>query len=109
MFKLNQIKFCDEGGRISYDYSVSAGISSYFNQKKSFYTLYDQDISETPLSLAVIPLLANIMPISWFVGFDVHIDEIDETFFESLKILKEQFIKFHPNKIYKGNYMLIKL
>jgi len=109
MFKLNQIKFCDEGGRISYDYSVSAGISSYFNQKKSFYTLYDQDISETPLSLAVIPLLANIMPISWFVGFDVHIDEIDETFFESLKILKEQFIKFHPNKNIQGELHVNKI
>lgn len=102
MLKLKNILFKEEGKKIFYDYHIDDKIKSYFKSDNPFYALYDQDISKTPLSLAVIPLLANIMPISWFVGFDVYIDEIDETFFNSLKELKTQFIKFHPNKNISG-------
>ncbi|MDY8136298.1 hypothetical protein [Aquimarina sp. 2201CG5-10] len=101
MFKLENIQI-EEGKKISYQYTVDKQIQEYFDLNNLYYVLYDQDISQTPMSLAVIPLLANIMPISWFVGFDVYIDEIDETFYESLKELKKQFIKFHPDKEIKG-------
>lgn len=109
MFKLNNILFKNEGKEISYDYSVDNKVKSYFALNKPYYVLYDQDISETPLSLAVIPLLSNIMPISWFVGFDVFIDEIDETFYKSLQILKEQFAKFHPDVDIKGELHVNKI
>lgn len=109
MFKLNHISFEEDRKKISYDYHIDDKIKSYFNSDNPFYVLYDQDIADTPISLAVIPLLANIMPISWFVGFDVHIDEIDETFYESLKELKAQFIKFHPKKNISGKLHVKKI
>ncbi|WP_378188009.1 hypothetical protein ACE939_06240 [Aquimarina sp. W85] len=101
-FKLKNIEFQKEGYKIAYDYEFDKEIKEYFQENNPFYVLYDQDISDTPLSLACIPLLSNIMPISWFVGFDVYIDEIDETFYNSLKILKQQFQKFHPTVDIKG-------
>ncbi len=109
MLTLNNIIFEEDGKKIAYSYSLTPQITSYFNTKKPFYVLYDQDVSQTPLSLAVIPFLANIMPIAWFVGFDVHVDELDETFLNSLKILKEQFIKFHPNNTIKGEIHVKKI
>lgn len=109
MIKLNNILFENEGQKISYEYTVDNKIRSYFNVNKPYYVLYDQDISETPVSLAIIPFLSNIMPISWFVGFDVYIDEIDETFYNSLQILKEQFVKFHPNIDIKGELHVNKI
>ena len=93
-FKLHNISFINEGRKIVYDYSFDPKIKSYFNANNPYYVLYDQDISDTPLSLAIIPLIANIMPMSWFVGFDVYIDEIDETFLNSLNILKEHELDF---------------
>lgn len=96
MFKLNAILIENEGTKIVYDYTISKSISKYFNIDKKLYTAYDKDVSETPLSIAVIPLLANIMPISWFTGFDVYVDELDETFYNSLKELRVQFEKHHP-------------
>lgn len=98
MFKLNTISFKDSGKKITYDYSISNDIKSYFNVKNPYYVLFDKNIEDTPLSIAIIPLLANIMPLAWFINFDVYIDEIDETFYNSLNILREQFQKFHPNK-----------
>ncbi|GAA4114429.1 hypothetical protein GCM10022393_13830 [Aquimarina addita] len=107
--KLNTIQFEDGGKRISYDYTVHKEYNEYFNSNNLYYVHYDKDISDTPLSLAVIPLLSNLMPISWFVGFDVYIDEIDETFYRSLELLKEQFIKFHPDKEIRGTLHVNKI
>ncbi|WP_282148190.1 hypothetical protein [Algibacter lectus] len=109
MLKLNNIDFSEEGKKISYNYTLNPKIKSYFNVDKPFYVLYDKDISKTPLSLAIIPFLSNIMPISWFVGFDVYIDEIDETFYQSLANLKEQFIKYHPKNDIKGTLHVNKI
>tara|TARA_R110002050_G_scaffold296426_1_gene456411 strand:- start:61110 stop:62384 length:1275 start_codon:yes stop_codon:yes gene_type:complete len=109
MLKLNNLEFKENGKMISYNYDIDDEIKSYFNLNNSFYVLYDQNINNTPLSIAVIPFLSNIMPISWFVGFDVYIDEIDETFYKSLKTLKEQFIKFHPNNVIKGELHVNKI
>ena len=108
-FKLNTIKFLEKGKKISYDYTVSQSISNYFNLDNRFYVTYDKDVGNTPLSIAVIPLLANIMPIAWFVGFDVIIDELDETFYNSLKELKNQFEKHHPKIKSRGKLICEKL
>ncbi|MFY0714348.1 hypothetical protein J1D01_11760 [Seonamhaeicola sp. NFXS20] len=108
MLKLNKIEYLDKGKKIAFDYTVEDKYKSYFHLSNQYYALYDQDISKTPKSIAVIPFLANIMPIAWFVGFDVSIDEIDETFFNSLKILKEQFIKYHPKNDIKGELLVKK-
>ena len=36
------------------------------------------------------------MPIAWFVGFDVYVEELDETFFESLQQLNDEFSIHFP-------------
>lgn len=97
MFRLNQVVFSADGRTISYDYEVGREITKYFNKKESFFASYDAIIGGVPESLAVIPLLANVMPIAWFVGFDVLVPEVDETFFHALTELKSEFSKHFPN------------
>lgn len=97
MFKLNNTTFSDNGKRIDYDYDVSASIAKYFQKKAPYFVAYDRDVSSVPLSIAVIPLLANVAPIAWFVGFDIHVDELDATFYESLQNLREEFSKHFPD------------
>lgn len=101
-FKLNAINFEDGGKKIQYDYTISKSFSKYFSLNNLYYSKYQIDVSNTPNSIAVIPLLANIMPMAWFVGFDVFIDEVDDTFYNSLLHLKAEFIKYHPDKNLKG-------
>jgi len=96
MFKLGKITFSDHGKTIAYHYEVSAAISKYFNKAAPFFAAYDRDVSTVPQSIAVIPLLANIMPIAWFAGFDVYVDELDATFYDSLQQLREEFSKHFP-------------
>lgn len=101
-FKLNSINFEDNGKKICYDYSVDKPFSKYFNLNNLYYSKYQVDVSQIPNSIAVIPLLSNVMPIAWFVGFDVFIDEVDEVFYNSLINLKKEFTNYHPNKNLKG-------
>ncbi|MEN3324119.1 hypothetical protein VP395_10295 [Mariniflexile soesokkakense] len=109
MFKLDTIIFEDEGHKIAYNYTVNQSIKKYFNINNKLYVIYDKDVSNIPMSITVIPLLANIMPISWFAGFDVFVEEIDETFYNSLKELKIQFEKHHPKIKSKGKLRFKKL
>jgi len=96
MFKVNNIRFTDSGKKINYDYTYDKVISRFFNKKERFYSSYNIDVSNVPDSIAVIPLLVNIMPISWFAGFDVFVDELDKEFLQSLEQIKKEFVKNHP-------------
>lgn len=98
MLKLDEIIYSDNGRKIGYQYSYSNDISKFFNSKEAYYIKYQVDVSQLSKSINVIPFLANIMPIAWFVGFDVYVDELDETFYNSLKELKEEFSR-HFNEI----------
>jgi hypothetical protein len=85
--------------KIIYDYSFSDHLRKYFDLNKSLYVKYDIDVSSTPMSIAVIPFLVNVLPISWFTGFDIYIDELDQTFYNSASLLKEEFVKLYKDKI----------
>lgn len=106
---LEHIKFEKNGRSISYNYAMTPDIKKYFNPKVSYYVSYDRDVSTTPKSITVIPFLANIMPIAWFAGFDVVVDEVDAEFFNSLAELKKEFKKYHPKKTFKGELVAKKL
>lgn len=114
MLKLEKILFTENGNKIEYQYTYSNAISKYFNKKEPFYVHYQINVSQVPKSIAIIPFLASIMPIAWFVGFDVYVDELDETFEKSLKELKEEFqihfpeikplTKLHYSKLVKNTF-----
>ena len=101
MLELRSINISNDGKRVDYDYSLSNTISKYFSSQ-AFYVQYNIDISSVPKSILLIPLLTNILPISWFVGFDIFVDELDEDFLNSILKIKEEFKKLHPERIKKS-------
>lgn len=109
MLRLDTISLSNNGKRIAYQYTLSSSIKKYFNIEKQLYVSYDQDVSKVSDSLLVIPLLANVMPIAWFAGFDVYVAEVDETFYSSLQILRTQFMKHHSDIKLKGKLVTNKL
>ncbi len=90
---LHNISFTEEGKKIAYDYKVSGQIQKYFVENNPFYIKYQVDVSNTPNSIAIIPFLSNILPIAWYAGFDVEIDEVDEDFYNSQEAVKKEFEK----------------
>ena len=103
MLRLNNIIFSEDGKRIDYSYSLSENTTDYFNESQPFFVEFDSVVSQVPESIAVIPLLSNVMPIAWFSGFDVFVEELDEDFNNSLIKVKNEFIKNFPTKNISGN------
>ena len=115
MLRISALKYSDSGKKLDYVYDYDDKISKFFNSKESFYCHYDIDVSKVPESIAIIPFLANILPIAWFAGFSIELNEIDEEFMLALDHIKTEFIKKHPSidfyrtkihakRILKNNY-----
>tara|TARA_R110002033_G_scaffold143840_2_gene181949 strand:- start:21327 stop:22601 length:1275 start_codon:yes stop_codon:yes gene_type:complete len=102
MIKLDAILFSENGRKISYDYSFSAGTQKFFNKNNPYYCIYDADVSQVPQSIAVIPFLSNTITIAWFAGFDIEVDEVDQDYYNALIAIKEEFKKWYPNLDLKG-------
>ena len=94
-FILNNIKVVN-GTRVEYEYQYDLSIKKFFNKKENFFVEYDVDVSNVPNSILAIPLIANIAPIAWFVGFDICLEELDDTFYQALIVLREEFSNFFP-------------
>ncbi|MEW9080439.1 glycosyltransferase [Terrisporobacter glycolicus] len=83
---------------IEYHMNISGELIKYFN-----YSLmkieYEEDLTEIPKSIAVIPMLANILPISWFTNSDIIIDELDDVFYESIGNMKKAYENMFKMKL----------
>lgn len=103
MLRLNNIAFDDNGSKIIYNYETIGRAKKYFDNKNLFYAKYQVDTSEIPSSILVIPFIANTLPIAWFAGFDIEIDEIDEDFLRAANLVKEEFQNQFPEYQLTGN------
>lgn len=93
--KLHTIEIT-ERSRLNYFYSYDKAISKFFSKNNPFFAKYSEDVSDVPSSILAIPFLANVLPISWFAGFDVEVEEIDAEFYQAMKVVKAQFAQYYP-------------
>ena len=56
---------------------------------------YDVEIPSEK-SILNIPLLATVLPLAWLTGNDIHVDELDRRFKESMDDLRLKFDKMYP-------------
>ena len=96
MLNLRHIEFENNGKRVVYQYTFDASLDKYFKKSNLFFSEYDVDVSMVPHSVLVVPFLANFTPISWFAGFDITVDEVDEDFYKALQNIKQELEKHHP-------------
>lgn len=107
--KLHSITYSEEGRKIDYEYSVGSNIQKLFVEKEPFYSKYQIDVSATPISIAVIPFLSNILPMAWFAGFTIEVDEVDEDFYKAQEEIKKEFAKRDPANSFEGKLVAKKL
>jgi hypothetical protein len=75
-------------GLLEFKVRCPAGLDKYF-KKDTFYVKYDKDIGGVSESVLYIPVIANLASISWATGADIHVKELDRTFIDSLRTIKE--------------------
>lgn len=92
--KINSISLEEAGHKIKYEYDIPKELKKYF--KDDFFTRYDVSVADVPESILVIPFVANLLPISWILGFDIIVNEIDDKFHAGMQQVKEIFAKEFP-------------
>ena len=78
-----------KGSVVSYQYQLTGEWKQYFNEKEKFTIDYGVDVSTIPEGVLVIPLLANVLPMSWVCDAEVVINEIEKDFYERLEKMME--------------------
>lgn len=94
--------------RVDIYFEASKGIKKYFDDDLHFFAEYTVDISDVPKSILAVPILTNILQLSWLVDAVVWIDEIDQDFYNSIPKFKCAFRELHPNIDIKGTFIAAK-
>lgn len=98
-----------DNNRIDYKYHVNGNWQEAFEDKNVFFAEYDCDITNVPESIAVIPLLCNILPIAWLFDAEINVKTCDEDFFKSIEEFKKGYINMYPDLEFKGKIIVQKL
>lgn len=95
--------------KIKYYYDITGSVKKYFNKKREYSIDYYENIEKVPKSIAIIPFLTNILPISWIFNTTIEIDEIDEDFYNSINEFKKGYIDMYPMFEFKGTIKVKKI
>jgi len=100
-----------KNNKFFYNISTSNDLDEYFLKKESFieYLNLEEDLSSVPNGISIIPVLCNILPVSWIIDATIVINELDKTFFESIKVIKENFSIMFPKLEFKGRLIVKKI
>lgn len=96
-----------EKSTIRYEYSIEGEWKAAFNELLSLSIEYSCDISNVPVSIAIIPLLTNILPISWIYDAEILVPVCDEDFYNSISDFKSGYKTMYP-MIQFGGKMTVK-
>ncbi len=107
--KLRQISYSDNGTKINYDYIADGQVQKFFDKNQLFYSKYLVDVSTVPDSIAIIPFLSNMLPIAWYAGFTIEVEEVDEDFYQAQELLKTEFAKRNTPQSFGGQLVAKRL
>lgn len=106
-FQIKAINVSDH--RIDYDYEIKGDWTKYFNLNEKLFIEYSIDIANVPESIAIIPLIANILPIVWLCDAEIIVPTLDQSFYESIPNFKKGYQEMYPMLEFKGNIQVSEL
>lgn len=75
----------------------------HYIKEPSFFCEYNKSIEGVPESLAIIPLLGNILPIAWVHNLNIFVDKLDQSFYSYLPEVLEGYEKMYPQMCFHNN------
>lgn len=90
---------------IKYVQVTDKALSLYFSEP--LFIQYEFDLSDIPESILNIPYVANLYPICWFLGATLRVKSLDQTFYNSIERVKQEFGKYYPEIIVKNSKLLV--
>lgn len=98
-----------EKRKIICHYHVEGPWKNAFKEKESMAIEYSVDVSTVPQGIAVIPFLANLLPMAWVFDAEIAISSCDKTFYDSIPLFKKGYQDMYPMMALRGSLMAEKL
>ena len=89
--------------RIDYDWYPEGDIKECFKLSEPLFYEYSEPIKDVPKSIAVLPFLCNVLPLSWLYDAEIIVDEVDKAFYENLTKVKQGFAEMYPMLSFQGS------
>lgn len=86
---------------VIYNYTVSGPWRKVFSSS-TLRIDFGTNITNIPSSILTIPLLTNILPISWICNATIKIPSIDKTFFDCIEEIKHGYKSMYPKFLFLG-------
>lgn len=103
MSRLEILDVHTEGHSIIVEYAASGKIADYFKEAHGrFTTTYDLECTSLPTGIAVLPFVANVLPIAWVTDSLLVIPSIDKSFADSIPQIKQAYADMYPNTSFAG-------
>ncbi len=98
-----------EKNRIEIGYEIFGEWERIFNKDEKFYVEYSSDISKTPKSIAVIPVLGTFLTLTWLYDATLEIEELDDDFYKAIPEIKKGYQTMYPQLELKGTIKVEKV
>lgn len=83
--------------KIEYNYEATGEWKDLLDLNEKMFVEYDINIEKVPNSIAIIPLMCNLLPISWVFDVEIEVDELDKDFYECLNDIKKGYQEMYPS------------
>lgn len=90
------------GKTVEYKYAISGEWQDVFREKESFAIEYSVDISSVPSEILLIPLLTNVLPISWVCDAEIIVPVCDEDFYNCISAIRHGYEDMYPMICFNG-------
>ena len=97
-----------EKNRIEFLYH-SEGLDEYIDTSIRPFYEYDCNIEGVPDSIAVVPFIANLLPLCFALDAEIYVKELDETFYNQVDAYREGYQKMIPMLRFGGKVISEKL
>lgn len=91
-----------EGTTIRCYYEVAGPWAEAFDLNQGFKVEYDVDVTDVPAGIAVVPLLANVLPMAWVYDAVVEVSVCDADFLACLPKVKHGYANMYPTMSFGG-------
>lgn len=101
-------KIIKKNNTVSVEFEYEGEWSKYLTSNL-FYCKYDKNIESVPDSIAIIPFLCNILPVSWVFDLNIKLNELDKLFYESIPNIKKGYKEMYSTIDFNGTIEINKI
>lgn len=86
--------------RLEYSYTIEGAWSRYFEPSNPMWVEYQKSVEHVPDSIAVLPLIGNVIVLASLMDADIYVKEIDRDFYESIPKFLDGFDTIMPDHVH---------